>query len=990
MKNFFLILLALIYLMVVPVVKSETTEEALNRLFQEGLLAYRNFQYQKAIRLWERGLNLAEKNENKEAIGGFLTNIGVVYNIQGQYNEALIFHKKALIIHRELGNLEREGDSLSNIGNVYIMIGQYNDAHIYFNQALPIHIKTDNLNGVSHDLIGIGQVLAKLKHYDEALSYYNKSLSIRTQIDDKKGMGDVLTVIGKVYFEMGDHDKAISISENAQNLYKESLNPRGEMHNFLLIGAVYEVRGEYNEALIHYKKALSISKELKTHSEEVSLLINIGWVYLYCGQYDKAIDYFNESLTISKNNNYREQEGNNLKNIGVVYRNKGKYKEALSYLEKSLLIHREIHNQEGEGATLGNIGVVYDNMGQYENALIYYNDSLAIRRKIKDKRGECYNLINIGVLYENIGQYEKSEKNFEDSLKICNEAGFQNSIWQISRGLGSVQAKLGKLNPAVSNFEYSLNIIESIREIMVDKEFKKSFMQGKFHVYDEYITLLQALHEKSPSKGHDSKAIEIFERKQGRIFLEEMGKSGARNLAGIPDYVLSKEEELNNRIIALQNTRTEEGSKHETDRDTNKIRKLEQETENLKKEEILFQQSLKTDYPDYYALKYPIPSSLKEIQETVLKDGEMMLVYNAMKENTVLWVIGKSQFVMLPIQTNEKDLAAKVLKFIQDMTKDILQKIKEKGSPRLAVEDSLEQLIQSGHFLYNLLIPERVRPLIAKSETLYIVPTSSLYFLPFDALVTRTDKDTPCYLAEDIPISYLSSASLLKIIRDSQSRKKESPKYPYLAFAHPVYKSDFKELPETETEAREIFNILKAPEKSNPLHLREKAARSSVLKMHKNGILDDYRYVLFSCHGILPDKINYLTQPALVLSQPDPVTKEDGYLTMADVFGMKLNADLVVLSACNTGLGEYQHGEGIMGLTRAFLYAGTPAVAVTLWSVESMSSKTFTTGFFQNLKSGKKRAEALQDIKLKMIHGDNELNKHPFFWAPLVLFGEGK
>ena len=155
--------------------------------------------------------------------------------------------------------------------------------------------------------------------------------------------------------------------------------------------------------------------------------------------------------------------------------------------------------------------------------------------------------------------------------------------------------------------------------------------------------------------------------------------------------------------------------------------------------------------------------------------------------------------------------------------------------------------------------------------------------------------------------------------------------------------------------------------------------------------MDNYQYVVFACHGIVPEKTNQVEQPALVLSLPDPVTHKKEYLTMADVFGLQLNAKLVSLSACNTGRGTQVKGEGVMGLTRAFMYAGTPAVAVTLWSVESLSAKDLDIGFFRHLNNGLPPAQALQAIKLQMLRRQiGDRYRHPYYWAPFVVFGDGK
>ncbi len=327
---------------------------------------------------------------------------------------------------------------------------------------------------------------------------------------------------------------------------------------------------------------------------------------------------------------------------------------------------------------------------------------------------------------------------------------------------------------------------------------------------------------------------------------------------------------------------------------------------------------------------------------------------------------------------------------------------------------------------------------------LHIVPTGPLYALPFEALVPSPPTPLPKgeggmivhYLIEDIPIGYLSSASLLKTLRAAQKRRKATAPYPLLAFADPVYGSQgpgetrqvadedaydtisiqalrdqmyrglllgkadgspkidpkgdldkFMELPETAEEARMIKALLEAPDESTPLQLRENASRDNVFDFNAAERLDDYQYIVFATHGVLPGEVDYIKQPALVLSYPE----NGGYLTMADVFGLRLNAKLVSLSACNTGSGEHVRGEGVMGLTRAFMYAGTPVTAVTLWSVETFSARELDVGLFEHLKAGQSPIHALQTIKLRMLRGEKgEDYIHPYYWAPFVMFGDGK
>ncbi len=639
-------------------------------------------------------------------------------------------------------------------------------------------------------------------------------------------------------------------------------------------------------------------------------------------------------------------------------------------------------------------------------------------------------------------------------------------------------------------------------------------LSNRQYVYDVLIDLLQKLHKEHPDKDYDRKALEIFERKQGRVLLEEMGKSGARRFAGVPDDIKNGEENLENQIEQTHKRLVDERSKPFMEQNKELIQTLEQDEDSLKAEQADLEKTIKADYPAYHALKYPEPVSLADFQQNVLQPGELMLIYGVMEEQTVLWVVGQEEFKLFSLDIKEAELQREVgacftltetsfqmlkevempdktltllhdlqdqeicsvvdfLKAVQERIgveqtaayhNNILRHVEKQGFRAVPdaiikaldnwkklvaleiVEETLDDMAHHGYDLYQRLIPETVRPLIADVQMLYIVPTGPLYGLPFEALVVEDPKilEKPQYLLEKTPIAYLSSASLLKILRDAQARREQTAQYPLLAFAHPVYEptsnpsqegnssttpsqegnssttpsqegnnsittvqvgnisiqemrsekyltamggSTFKELEQTEQAARGIVKILEAPEESDPLQLRERASRSTVLEFNtpeRRLRLDAYRYLLFLAHAVLPGEVGYLSPPAIVLSHPDPKTQKEGYLTMADAFGLKLNADLVALPACNTGRGEHIGGEGIIGLTRAFMYAGTPAVEVTLWTVFTGASQKLNTHFFERLKAGDSLTIALQKAKLEM------LDEHPVFWAPFVVFGDGR
>jgi tetratricopeptide (TPR) repeat protein len=972
-------------------------------LEKEGIEAFNASDYATALEKWQAGLERARDLDDKRYTGQFLYNIGLAYDKLNQYQEALDSYQQALGIYREEDDKHREANTLNNIGVVY----------------------------------------AKLSQYQDALDTYRQALIIRRTSEDKQGEGNTLDNIGSVYYRLGQYQQALDAYQQALVIRRaiEVEDKQGEGNTLNNIGIVYESQGQYQQALEFYQQALDVRRSIVDKSGEGITLNNIGVVYWRLGQYQQALDYYQQALAIKREIKDKPGEANNLNNIGVVHWKLGQYRDALDAYRQTLTIRQAVGDKCGEGSTLNNIGKVYESQHHDQQALGYYQQALIIRCDIGDKRGEGTTLNNIGGTYLKLGQYQQAYEAFQTSDNINATLGTRDGLWMAQHGLAAVEVQLNQPESAITHYEQALDTIEALRAGLTEKEYKLSFIQDKLYVYDELIDLLQTLHQVHPDRGYDRKALEIFERKQGRVFLEEIGKSGARLFAGLPEAIAQKERDLENQLEQVRDQLAEKRTKLIAEQNKKLLQSLEERENTLVTEQTALQKQIKIEYPDYYALRYPQPVALAELQRHVLQPGELMLVYGVMQNKTCLWLVGQEEFGLYSIDIGEETLAAKV-----DELREALQREYEWGMTRsiyvINADDSqLDQTArtqktsaQASHELYTVLFPEKVRPLLNDQHTLNIVPTGPLYALPFEALVTenpplappergRTPPYAPLkggivhYLIKELPISYLSSASLLKILREAQARhpstdsgRTKKPQYPLLAFAHPAYEStptpsqegkrgislhvlqeqfyrefcggNYQELPETAEEVKTIADLLHAPDESDPLQLREKASKANVFVFNQEKRLDDYQYLVFAMHGMLPGDMDDLNQPALVLS--------DDFLKMAHVFGLQLNAKLVSLSACNTGRGTQVKGEGVMGLTRAFMYAGTPTVAVTLWSVDSLSAKDLDIGFFRHLNDELPPAKALQAIKKQMLHGDvGKQYQHPYYWAPFVVFGDG-
>ena len=813
-------------------------------------------------------------------------------------------------------------------------------------------------------------------------------------------------------------EKGLELTKQSENMLDFfHLNKRIQRAFLGNLGWVCKAMGQYDRAMDYHQQALAINREIKKRRFEAGDLAAIAGVYEAMGQYDRAVDYFQQALAINKEAKDCLLQGNLLGTMGWRSYVRGEYDRAIEYYQQALAVHRafciqpfnrpfEWRNVGGEAGDLAGLGCIYGDMGQHELGQEYLKQALVIFRKLKDRAGEGSVLNNLGNGYYKMGQHDLARNALEESIKIAREGGSAELLWRAHRGLGAVEVKLANFGKGIQHYRQALDTIEGIRAGLGAKENKTSFMQNKFYVYDELLEVLRTLHEKDPAKGYDRDSLEIFERKQGRLFLEEMGQSGARSFAGLPEEVRNQESELENRLAGLQTILEKERAKSKPNLE--RLQSLEKEWQQAQTAFQTLKTEFQTKYPDYHALKYPQPAKLAELQHQVLKPGETMLVYAVLDDKTCLWVIGKEVFQLHTLPMGEKDLSKKIGDFRQ---KFLLTGDDGRGAPSKARE-AFNKVDKSGKELFGLLVPAPVRPILAPGSRLYIIPTGPLYALPFEALETQAAGQPAHYLVEDFSLAYLSSASLLKTLREAQTRKQTQPPYPLLAFANPSYGKDsgikaddrsirglqtrayqeitrgiFAELPETEDEAREIKELLKAPEQTKPIYVKEAASRSTVFSLNRSGELPNYRYLVFACHGVLPGEVDLVAQPALVLSNPE----KEGYLTMGDVFGLKFNADLVSLSACNTGRGSEVKGEGIIGLTRAFMFAGTPAVAVTLWAVESLSAKEVNVGMYRYLSHKPARAEALRGIKLDMLRGvKGEQYRSPFYWAPLVVFGDGQ
>lgn len=943
---------------------SSSANSAVVRLAEDGTAAYQAGDYATALQYWQAGLQEAQQAGNPRHAGVFLYSLGMAHERLHRYEDALNAYAQALQLREQLGDVPGQVTVLNNLGIV----------------------------------------LDKLGRYAQALERYRQALPLARQSGDADTEGRTLLNIGIAHFHAGNYAAAFEHLQQARTIYQQLGRPGREADALNNIGNLYERQGRYQEALNIYRRALALQQSSPESGAQGRALNNIGAISWHLGQYDHALTYYNLALEAKRAAGDRRGAAATLHNIGVVHWKQADYARATDSYQQALRLRQALSDQRGMGSTLIGIGRVHADEGRSREALEAFQQALSIARSIGDRIHECLALAQLGKLYSAAGKPREAYEAFRQSVTLGTQLQARGILWEALRGLAAEEAERRQFQEAVQHYEQAVAQIEALRaEYRVSDEYA-ALMDDKFEVYDDFLALLSRLHQAFPDKGYAEKAFEIFERRQGRMFLEQMGKTGARRFAGVPEDVRRYEEALETRLEHTRHDLT--AALSQATRDTARIAELEGRLSALHTERHTLRATLQARYPAYEALRYPQPVSLDELRRRVMQPDELMLVYHVMPGQTLLWIIGARQTQMRALPAGERDIQQLVMNLRFAMLPDNLwnSSVEQVYNPARFQDVTFEE---AGYALFSAVLPQDARPLLAQGRPVYIVPSGALYAVPFEAFITRPvhSIDDAHFLLEDVTISYLSSASLLKTLRDARSRSVPVTRYPLLAFANPDYQAFSEQLSrtnralqieavvsafggqvapleDTEQEARAITALFQAPPESRPLQLRQDASLANLLQMDASGTLNQYRYLLFSLHGIIPGEVTYVEQPALILS--------DDLLMMSDVFGLRLNADMVMLSACNTGRGQYRKGEGVMGLTRAFMYAGTPTTTVTLWSVFSVSAKELSIGMFKHLKQGDAPADALRATKLQMLRGQKgQLFKEAVHWAPFVIFGEG-
>jgi CHAT domain-containing protein/tetratricopeptide (TPR) repeat protein len=939
-------------------------------------------EYHKALAGYYEALKVSRSAGQRRAEIKALNSISAVYVYLGKGEEALSSCKRAYRLSLEADDSQGQAWSLNNMGEVYYFSGDMRKAQDSFDQALSLW-RDDDWRGKAQTLLNIGYLQFDLRNMDKALDHYNQAMSTYRAANDRRGEALALTAIGGAYSYLGRKQAALNNHYQAVNLFRRIGDRNGEAVALNGLGYVYRNLGDYQKALDCYSQARQLFSILGNREYEDFTLIRVGNSYQGLGDNRKALECYR--LSLSRTVKYSQTRANALNFIGMVYDSMKEPQKALYYYAKALELYRAVEDRMGEASVLNNIGGVYTATGEKSAALDYYGQALAHNRAVQDRGGEASTLYNIA---------------------------------RLRRGLND-------LAEAREQIEAALRIIESLRTQVLSRDLRVSYSAAAYQYYELYIDLLMQINKREPTSNLDALALQVSEQARARSLLDMLVDVRDNIRQRNNSALLDREYSLNLTLNGLFEKRAKLLNGQHTEE---QVAALDKEIQTLTAEHNEVEAQVRAQKPSYATLLQPTAISLKEIQQRVLEDNTLLLEYSLGEERSYLWAVTKDGM-------RSYELAGR--KEIEDAARDVYESLTARRhqpgetasaySARVAQADA--EYRRKAAFLSSLIIDPVADQL--KDRRLLVVADGALQYIPFGALPAPSaalarssspsdvnlDADTVMPLIVTREIVNLPSASIQAVLRNSTAQRQYAQRS-VAVLADPVFEKDdqrllkmgkgqemntqhasqgvpagkgdelslangersFSRLPASRDEAEAIMSVTAPGTGLKALGFA--ANRAAAL----NPAMADYRIVHFATHGVLDSEQPELS--CLVLSLFDEQGRhQDGLLLLSDIYNLNLPVEMVVLSGCDTGLGKDIKGEGLIGLTRGFMYAGASSVVASLWTVDDDATAELMRIFYKKmLVDGVPRASALREAQLEMYK--QKRWRAPYYWAAFVLQGD--
>jgi CHAT domain-containing protein/tetratricopeptide (TPR) repeat protein len=1014
-----------------PAGDADRRRVAAHQLWAEGMrlfLQASTESRQAAVAKYEEALRVLVAIEDRE--GEALT-LGTIANIRYVLSDAksgTAASARALELWRMLGRDREEGMTLSDLGLLAYLAYDRAAARNYYDQALAKHRGAGDRAGEAGTLTRLGWIHYAAGELAQAIDVNQQALALWRHAGIRSGEAVSFNDLGRAYLDLGEVSHALDAFQQALAIHSSDRDARGARYALVRIGVLYLTVAEWQRALDALHQALTLSRRANDRRTEATVLSNLGSAHNHVGDTAEAIRYLEPGLKLSRELGFRGAEANVLFQLGISNHLSGEMARSRDYLQQALAIQTAIKDLRGQANTLRQLAAVQLALGSPQEALQSITESMEKGPSIGGNAS--FGPLTLANVYAALGDAPKAVTNYQRAINQAREVRGRDREATALAHFGRFQARQGRYAEARDLLQQGLAIHESLRSLIVDPDLRMSYTSKSFNPYRVALDVLMEMARESPGAGFAEEAFFTNERARARGFLDLLATSGVDIRQGVDPALVERERTLRwslNAKAAIQTTLLS------GKRDDARLQALEKEIADLSSALRETATRIRQESPAYVALVEPQPLTAAEVGR-LLDTDSVLLEFALGERQSWLYAVTDRSFesFALPSRQTIEDAAREVYELLISRQ----PRLGETPAARQARIDRRDAELVDRSRAFSDLVLGPVGPKLAdewKGRRLVIVAAGALEYMPFGALPLPGRAQDAKHSAQPLVTAHqvvtLPSASILARLRHDSGRR-PSPSKTVAVLADPVFAADdprvshprrplpaaepsvatrslttdgepttheataralepftangvrggLARLPFTRAEARAVAAL--APHAS-VLHATDFEAS---LALATSDRLADYRIVHFATHGLINSARPELSGLALSLVD-EKGRARDGFLRLNTIYNMRLSADLVVLSACQSALGKEITGEGLVGLTRGFMYAGARGVIASLWQVDDVATSELMKRFYRGLLHERLTpAAALRAAQLEMRRQPQWSS--PFFWAGFVLQGD--
>ncbi|HQR35472.1 MAG TPA: CHAT domain-containing protein [Blastocatellia bacterium] len=817
------------------------------------------------------------------------------------------------------------------------------------------------------------------KHFQQAYQSATQAHRLSQQRGDKGRQARATNLLAIAAFHTGRTNEAIRLFRQASLNADEAGISQLQTNALMRAGSLLMMSGRYADALFCFQQNLQSFRQRKDQSGEARTLAQLGAVFAETGDFAEAILQLKQALPLAQTVADRETEAAVLRRLVAVEKGRSNFQEALQYGQQAQTLMAQMPRAFAHADLFYHLATVYAALNQQAKAAEFFEQALTIIRPLQLPQPEALIWGDYAATHLKSGNATAARSTAKQAIAILQRTGGNKHLEASYHAtLAEALRALGQPVEALKSYRAALAALEDARNLSIPTEISRAgIVASRQQVFAGAISLLL-------SQSKPEEAFEVAESYHARAFLDVLAETGLEANEELTPAQQEREDQLFEQISSIQR------DLWQPDLAAEQEAQLKQKLAEAESALQMYRLELRQSDPRYAGVKAPPPIKFARVSAELLEKETALIEFVLGEERSFAWVLQSDKLAAVNLPSR-KELEPLIATFRATLSAKV-------NSTTAA--QAITKLKAQSQPLYEKLF-QPLESHLTGARKLIVVPDGVLAYLPFETLVGSAKRGVaPNFLLERFAISYAPSASALAALRHLSPNSAEARGF--IGFGDPVYAKaepeiapnaqirergfDFRQLPYTRTEVTEIAALFPATERR--ILLGAEADEANV----KSEPLEKYRYVHFATHALVDEE--YPARSAIVLSAPtgDEATdkKEDGALQMAEVMRLKLNADLVTLSACRTGLGRMLHGEGIIGLTRAFLYAGADSVVVSLWNVNDIATASLMKAFYKNLKQGLNKDDALRQAKLELLRSPQPAWRHPYYWAPFVLVGESR